>query len=274
MSEVAAEPLQRMPVYHQLHERLRRLALSGEIPPGGRFPTERDLSKRFQVSRVTANKALSQLVMEGLLQFRPGVGTFVRKEALELDFGALVSFTQKAQQAGRHPSTQVLDFERVGEAELPEAVLRELGGAVPAGTYRMTRLRLADGIPMILERRHLRTEVCPRLSREELEGSLYQRLRREADLRLVGADQILRAIQIGPADAERLQVEPGSAGLWVHAVGRAACGPIWVEDTLYRADLHGFVNTITVDQPPRPGRITPMACSSPAPSTLNPPSSQ
>ena len=248
--------LQRTPAYHQLHDRLRRLALSGEIPPGGRFPTERELALRYRVSRVTANKALSQLVMEGLLQFRPGIGTFVRKEALELDLGALVSFTQKARLAGRVPSTRVLEFERVDGRDLPDIVLQELGGAAPAGVFRIVRLRLADGIPVILERRHLRADVCPGLGREELEGSLYERLRREPGLRLSGADQVLRAVPLEPSDASLLQVAPGSAGLRVHAIGRAVAGPVWVEDTLYRGDLFGFVNTITIDQPTRPGRIT------------------
>jgi GntR family transcriptional regulator len=223
------------------------------------------LSQRYRVSRVTANKALSQLVMEGLLQFRPGIGTFVRKEALEFDLGALVSFTHKARHAGRAPSTRVLEFERIAGTDLPDAVLQELGGSVPAGVFRMVRLRLADGIPVILERHHLRAEVCPQLRREDLEGSLYQRLRLEPDLRLTGADQVLRAVRFGKSDAAHLQVEAGSAGLWVHAVGRASNGPAWVEDTLYRGDLYGFVNTITIDQPQRPGRITTMSLFSPAP---------
>jgi GntR family transcriptional regulator len=259
-----SDPLQRTPAYHQLHDRLRRLALSGEIPPGGRFPTERELALRYRVSRVTANKALSQLVMEGLLQFRPGIGTFVRKEALELDLGALVSFTQKARLAGRIPSTRVLEFERVDGRDLPDIALQELGGTAPVGVFRIVRLRLADGIPVILERRHLRADVCPELRREELEGSLYERLRQETGLRLTGADQVLGAVPLEPSDASLLQVAPGSAGLRVHAIGRAVAGPVWVEDTLYRGDLFGFVNTITIDQPPRPGRITSMSGFTPA----------
>ena len=75
----------RAPAYHQLNDRLRRLAMSGDLAPGARFPTERELAARFGVSRVTANKALSQLVVEGLLEFRPGVGTFVRKSGLDHD---------------------------------------------------------------------------------------------------------------------------------------------------------------------------------------------
>ncbi len=259
MVETKVDPLQRAPAYHQLNDRLRRLALSGEIPPGGRFPTERELAQRYRVSRVTANKALSQLVMEGLLQFRPGIGTFVCKEALELDLGALVSFTHKARLAGRVPSTRVLEFEWVAGLDLPDVVLQELGGAAPAGVLKMVRLRLADGIPVILERRHLRADVCPELRREELEGSLYERLRTEPGLRLTGADQVIRAVPFEPSDAALLQLEPGSAGLRVHAIGRAEVGPIWVEDTLYRGDLFGFVNTITIDQPTRPGRITSMS---------------
>ena len=49
------------------------------------FLTEREVAEKFQVSRATANKSLASLVSEGFLEFRKGVGTFVRRDVIDYD---------------------------------------------------------------------------------------------------------------------------------------------------------------------------------------------
>ena len=73
--------LVRDPVYQQINGRLKALA-SRAYRPGDKFLTEREIVARFAVSRPTANKALAGLVSEGVLEFRKGVGTFVRRPVL------------------------------------------------------------------------------------------------------------------------------------------------------------------------------------------------
>jgi DNA-binding GntR family transcriptional regulator len=80
------------------------------VSGGRKFLTEREICGRYSVSRPTANKALSNLVSEGLLEFRKGVGTFVQGRALAYNLRALVSFTDKAIAACKQPSTEVLQF--------------------------------------------------------------------------------------------------------------------------------------------------------------------
>lgn len=70
--------LVRSPIYQQLNQLLRDLIREGEFKSNEQFLTERQICDRFNVSRATANKALSNLVAEGVLEFRKGVGTFVR----------------------------------------------------------------------------------------------------------------------------------------------------------------------------------------------------
>jgi len=110
------------PIYQQLNSQIRLLIASGECPIGSKFLTERQICERYGVSRATANKALSNLVSEGLLEFRKGVGTFVRGRALDYNLRALVSFTDKAIAAGKKPSTEVLQFETVLAADVLDDV--------------------------------------------------------------------------------------------------------------------------------------------------------
>ena len=161
------------PIYQQLNSRLRALVSSGETPVGSQFLTERQISERFQVSRATANKALSNLVSEGLLEFHKGVGTFVRGRALDYNLRALVSFTDKALAAGKKPSTEVIEFKTVAVRDVLDEVPDILEVGPDEALFYMERLRLADGMPVILERRYVVARYCPGLSKADVTQSLY-----------------------------------------------------------------------------------------------------
>jgi GntR family transcriptional regulator len=229
----------RDPVYRRLVDRLRGRIRSAADPAGARFLTERVVAGRYGVSRPTANKALAALVAEGTLEFRKGVGTFVRGGALDVDLAALVSFTEKARAAGRSPSTRVLRFERRAADALPDAVRGALRPAEGDAIYYMERLRLADGVPVILERRHLSARRCPGLDRRAVSGSLYTTLTARYRLRIAAADEVVRAVTLGRKDAKILGTQAGAAGLLVTAVATLEGGePLWREETLYRGDAY------------------------------------
>jgi len=239
VSSRARQPV-RQPMYLRLKELLRETIDSGEFAEGDRFPAERDVVERYQVSRPTANKVLSGMVAEGLLEFRKGVGTFVRRRPLDYDVRTLVSFTQKALDAGRHPSTQVLNFDRVAVTEEEEEIASHLRANSGDTLLAVGRLRLADGIPVILERRWLPAALFPGLNRRELRGSIYRVIAEKYRLEITESDQTIRAIGIRGADAKLLQVPPGSAGFLVSATGYARDRAIWWERTIYRGDSYEF----------------------------------
>jgi len=247
-----SDALVRDPVYCQLVARLRERIRSGAHPAGSRFLTEREIAARFDVSRPTANKALAALVAEGALAFRKGIGTFVSADALEYDLSHLVSFTEKARAAGRIPTTRVLSFARIPAAAVDPDPRAALGLGAHEEAFRIVRLRLADGVPVILERRHLRAQPCPGLRRSDLAGSLYRLLTDRYRLEIGGADEEIRAVRLGRADARLLGVGRGDAALQVTAVARLSSGqPIWHESTLYRGDAYAFRNRLG---PVRAGR--------------------
>ena len=124
-----ARQLVRDPVYQQLNDLLQGLIRSGDFQSGQQFLTEREVSERFGVSRATANKALSHLVVEGVLEFRKGVGSFVREGVMGHDLQSLMSFTRKATLAGRRPETKVLQFQTQSAGEIPTHVRDEIGRA-------------------------------------------------------------------------------------------------------------------------------------------------
>ncbi len=240
-----ATALVKDPIYQQLNQILRGLITSGEYPIGKKFLTEREVGDRYGISRVTANKALSSLVSEGLLEFRKGVGTYVRGRPLDYNLRALVSFTDEAVTAGKKPSTTVLEFTRQNSQEAPESVRKLLETAAPDELIYVARLRLADALPVILEKRYIVARHCPQLSASDLNLSLYAVWIENYHLQIEGADQTIRAVNINGADAKVLQVREGSAGLLATSLGYlAGRQPLWHESTLYRGDTYEFHNRL------------------------------
>lgn len=247
----------RAPIYQQLNEALRELIRSGEYAVGDQFLTERQVAERFDVSRATANKALSNLVSEGILEFKKGVGTFVHGGVLDYDLRALVSFTHKARAAGKQPHTRVLALEAMLAQDAAIEVTDKLQVRPDEMVYYMERLRLADERPLILERRYVVARYCPDLSTEALAGSLYALWTDRFKLEIVGADQVIRAISIRGPDARLLDVRSSAAGFLVTSTGYLSGGvPLWWERTLFRGDAYELHNRLGPLQTARPATGT------------------
>jgi GntR family transcriptional regulator len=246
------------PVYQQLNKLLRDLIRQGEFPPGAQFLTERQICERFGVSRATANKALSNLVAEGLLAFKKGVGTFVRDGVLHYDTHTLVSFTEKALAAGKTPSTQLLALRSLAAVDAPEGVRAALHLANGDTLHDVERLRLADGIPVIYERRYIVARFCPQLTTDELEGSLYALWRDRFGLEIAGADEVIRAVILRGVESRLLGIRSGAPGFQVRSTGFLTDGsPLWWEETWYRGDLYEFRNHLGPLQSIQPpGRVS------------------
>src|SRR5437868_3991374 len=65
------------PIYQRIADALRRRIESGEFLPGSQLPTENDLMRQYAASRNTVRDAIKQLTTRGLVETRPGQGTFV-----------------------------------------------------------------------------------------------------------------------------------------------------------------------------------------------------
>ncbi len=224
------------PIYQQLNEILRDLIRRGEFGQGAKFLTEREICTRFEVSRATANKALSNLVSEGVLEFRKGVGTFVRGPGDARDFATLNSFTTNVAASGRKPGTRVLRFRRIKGRDADRDAAASLRVGDEDELYSIVRLRLADGVPMILERRYIVSRFCPGLTREALAGSLFAELQTYG-LRVVGSDEAIQAVIIKGDDARLLKLSDEGAGFLVTTIGYLDGDvPLWWERTLHRPD--------------------------------------
>jgi GntR family transcriptional regulator len=233
------------PIYQQLNKILRELIVSGDFKPGDQFLTERKICERFDVSRATANKALSNLVSERLLEFKKGVGTFVAEKFIDFDLRSLISFTNITRQTGKKPSTRVLHFERLLALDAKDNVMDELNVKPDEVLYFVERLRLVDDVPSILERRYIVERFCPNMNKNSLEGSLFTLWIDDFKLNIIGANQIIKSVIINKQDARVLEFTEQESGFLIYAIGYVEGEkpvPLWTERTLFRGTKYEFRN--------------------------------
>lgn len=141
--------------YAEIAEFLRGVIAESE--PGDRLPSDTELAAKFAVSRMTARHAVQVLEQEGLLKREQGRGTFVAPRTVPRLLGSPLSFTTSMRARGLAVSSEILE---VAE-ELPsEEDVVALGLDPQSQVPVLTRLRLADDIPMAIERAVLAPDVA------------------------------------------------------------------------------------------------------------------
>src|SRR3569833_738583 len=96
-----------IPLYYQLKERLTQQIMGGDFQPGTLMPSERELSDRYGISRMTVRQALGEMVKEGLLLREQGKGTFVAEPKITQGLLRLTSFSEDMQSRGLKPDSHV-----------------------------------------------------------------------------------------------------------------------------------------------------------------------
>lgn len=71
------------PIYRQIEARIMNLILDGSLPEGESIPSVRGLASDYQINHLTVSKAYQELVAQGLLEKRRGLGMFVAAGARE-----------------------------------------------------------------------------------------------------------------------------------------------------------------------------------------------
>src|SRR5258707_9499336 len=99
---------EKVPLYHQIGENIRALIGDQTLQAGDTVPSEWDLSELYGVSRLTVRRALDELVHEGLLRRRHGVGTFVADLNVTRITPSKLGFTHKMRQMGLTPGSYIV----------------------------------------------------------------------------------------------------------------------------------------------------------------------
>jgi GntR family transcriptional repressor for pyruvate dehydrogenase complex len=81
--DMAIEPVKSTRIYEEIVRQIKQMISEGRLTSGDQLPPERDLAEKFVVSRTSVREALRALESLGLVEIRPGEGTFVREISVE-----------------------------------------------------------------------------------------------------------------------------------------------------------------------------------------------
>jgi GntR family transcriptional regulator len=238
MRGAAAVPADPSPLYHRVYLLLRQHIAEGAWPGGQPMPGEHELAEMHGVSRITIRRALQRLEEEGLILRRRGAGTFARPPAAPKRRENLRGLIENLLAMGLRTEVRLLDFAYVTAPGEVAAALELPPGAI---VQKSVRLRSTEGVPFSHLTAWVPEELGRRYGPEEMLARPLLLLLEAAGARAARAEQTISARLADSAVAPLLQVEPGSALLWVRRQVRDQAGRV-IEaiEALYRPDLYEY----------------------------------
>ncbi len=212
---------------------------SGRFDSHSRFPSETELQKQFNVSRMTIRRALSELENEGYLVREQGRGSFVVRSRVQEHLRRLTSFTEEMRFRGFSTESRVLYFQVVKDKE----VAQKMGVSEDEELVQLRRLRFVEGEPVAIQNAFVRHRFCPGIVEKGLlEGSLYKTLEDGYGLRLGRAIQTVEAKPADDREAALLKVIMGWPILFLERLAYLYSGePIEYVTSSYRSDKYRFI---------------------------------
>ncbi|AUL17183.1 probable GntR-family transcriptional regulator [Bordetella bronchiseptica MO149] len=224
-----------VPVYLKIRNAIRDAISNAAYAPGDLLPSETELAKRYATTRATVVHAIQQLVFEGLVERKRGVGSFVAQPKLSstVDTHRVAYFEQDA--FARDLTYEVISYGKAVVEDHVRDTLR-LGRGEPV--YRLQRLRLLSGKPIAFELRYLPALVGARLTAEMLaRRSVQSLLDEEAGMPITRFLNAVRVALVPAAVARHLQLEKGRPVMVrTHTFLDAADTPLLWGETLYREE--------------------------------------
>jgi len=209
---------------------------AGDLRPGERLGSERELAASLGVSRSTLRQALGVLEDEGVVRRVPGRGggTFVSQSKIERDLSHVIGLPAMLRSQGVTAGTRVVTA-ALGAAD--EEVAKELGLEAGAMVVNLVRIRLADGSPISVEHATFPADRFPGLLELPLGGSVYELLEEHFGARPGEAVERIEVIPASRDEAAILGVASGAPLLsitrtTVDEVGR----PMEHSHDLFRAE--------------------------------------
>ena len=235
------------PLYSQIKALILKSLQAGDWKPGEAIPSEMELATRYRVSQGTVRKAIDELAAENLVIRRQGKGTFVATHAeRQVQYRFLKLFPDQINSGTEGPAQR-----RIVECKRQRAnaeVARAIGIRTGDPVLLVRRVLSFAGRPTILEDVWLPGGPFKGLTAERLaddRGPMYAMFETEFGVRMVRAEEKIRASLPDPAQCELLQVVPGTPLLCVERVAFTYNdSPMELRKGLYLTDQHHYRNDL------------------------------
>ncbi|NLH92522.1 MAG: GntR family transcriptional regulator [Atopobium sp.] len=146
-----------------------------ELKAGDQIMTEEELCKQFDVSRMTASKAITNLVSLGYIKRIAGKGSFVTAPHIIKNFSVNGGFSEDIRSRGLEPSAKLVNYEVIPASECPR-VSELLNLKDDELLHHFVRVRSASGTPIAIGEAYVTVSMVPSIDINALSGSFYDYL--------------------------------------------------------------------------------------------------
>ena len=235
------------PLYQQIKGLILNSLRANEWKPGEAIPSEMELATRFRVSQGTVRKAVDELAAENLLLRRQGKGTFVATHAeAQVQFRFLKLVPDSGTRGSEGPAQRdIIECRRTrANAEVAKALALRTADTV----LQVRRVLSFGGTPIILEDIWLPAEPFNGLTAERLtnyQGAMYALFETEFNVRMVRAEEKIRAVLAIDGRNELLKVAPGTPLLSVERIAYTYKDePMELRYGYYLTNTHHYRNSL------------------------------
>lgn len=194
------------PLYVQLMEELETSIRNGVYKPGDKIMTEAEMAREYGVSLITVRKAVGSLMEKGLVVRKQGKGTFVTKPKYSRNMKKLQSFTEMCEQMGVKPGARVLENRLIAA---DKKVADRLGIEPGSNVVYISRLRLADGEPVQVEKSYFPLKYAFLLEEDLNDGSMFECLKEKAGAKVASSEKMIELCRATAEEAALMDVKKG-----------------------------------------------------------------
>lgn len=232
------DPLSKVPLHVQFANSILDRIASGEWKPGERIPSERVLMQQASISRATVRQGLDALAQKDAIERIHGRGTFVKQAKYEHALHSAYSFYEQLTAEGIHLSDEVLTREVIAA---PRDIAARLQVEPGARLIHLTRLRSANGTPMMLNSQHIPYDLCPGLVDDVFDTSLYQILSERYNLPVLRATDVFEARLPTSTTCKQLKIARRVPILYVERLAYTSDNVVLhLGETYIRGDMYCF----------------------------------
>ena len=177
---------------------------SGILKPDQKILSEKQLCEKYNVSRITATRALADLVSEGFLYRIQGKGTFVKGQEFSVKGFKLEGFSKRIKEKNLELNTKLIEISIQSAPEKMKSVF-----SLPENkqVILLKRLRIVEGSPLCLSISYLNPEIFYWTTIENMENeSLYDLLENKYGFKLGKAQQEFKIGYLNRENAKHLKI--------------------------------------------------------------------
>lgn len=234
-----------LPMYMQIKNYFIRKIDIGELKENDKLPSERDISEKFGISRMTARNAMQELVREGIAVRKGAKGTFVCAHKVKRNFLALEGLTEMLKESGFDDvQTDILSFEMI---EADQRLSQKF--SVPLGTecYHIVRRRKTSELKLVIEDVYINGEKVHGLDGYDLtQTSLWHTIEKYYGLRMANSSLTMELFYFNDEICDWLDIEKGTPGIRLSGLHFDQHGdPLEYSQIFYRGDIFCFSYELT-----------------------------